>query len=126
VLARNEGGELRAPLSALNDLLRDYAGITSRKHALDLGVPTTFTEERTLRAPGASKIRFVPKSGEVKSRFGSLSLALNQSGQEVTSKVSLVITVDRVEPRDYAEYRRFIEQADELLRQRVAFAPESR
>jgi transglutaminase-like putative cysteine protease len=126
ILARNEGGELRAPASALNDLLRDYASVTSRKHPLDLGVPTTFREERLLRAPSAAQIRHVPRGGEVKSRFGSLTLAFSQQGQEVTSKTSLIIEVDRVEPRDYAEYRRFIEQADELLRQRVAFAPENR
>jgi cellulose synthase operon protein C len=126
VLARNEGGELRAPASALNDLLRDYASVTSRKHPLDLGVPTTFREERVLRAPSTTQVRHVPKGGEVKSRFGSLTLAFSQQGQEVTSKTSLIIEVDRVEPRDYAEYRRFIEQADELLRQRVAFAPENR
>jgi hypothetical protein len=126
VLARNEGGELRAPSSALNDLLRDYAGITSRKLPLDLGVPTTFREERVVRAPSAGKVQHVPQGGEVKSRFGSLTLAFSQQAQEVTSKASLIITVDRVEPRDYSDYRRFIEQADELLRQRVAFAPESR
>jgi hypothetical protein len=126
VLARNEGGELRAPATALNDLLRDYAGSTSRKHPLDLGVPTTFNEERTLRAPGATQIRHVPKGGEVKGRFGSLTIAFSQQGREVTSKSSLIIAVDRVEPRDYSEYRRFIEHADELLRQRVAFAPEGR
>jgi hypothetical protein len=69
-------------------------------------------------------VRHVPKGGEVKSRFGSLTLALEQRGTEISANVSLVIGVDRVEPKDYPEFRRFIEQADELLRQRIAFAPE--
>jgi tetratricopeptide (TPR) repeat protein len=125
VLARNEDGELRAPATALNDLLRDYASSTSRKYAVDLGVPTTYREERTIRAPQGSRVRHVPKGGEVKSRFGSLALALTQHGNEISANVSLIIDVDRVEPRDYPEFRRFIEQADELLRQRIAFAPEN-
>jgi hypothetical protein len=36
------------------------------------------------------------------------------------------LDVDRVEPSDYPAFRRFIEQADEVLRQRIAFARESR
>lgn len=124
VVARTEGGELRAPATALNDLLREYAKSTSRKYPLELGVPETFREERTLRAPSGFKIQHIPKSGSVKSRFGSLTLESKQHGNEVTSSVALVIEVDRVEPADYPEFRKFIAQADELMRQRVAFSQE--
>ena len=126
VLARSEGGELRAPAVAISDLLREYAASPQRKYPLELGTPSTFHEERTVRAPEGAKIRHVPAGGEVKSRFGSLSLKVSQQANEVLSTVTLVIAVDRVEPADYPEFRRFIEQADELLRQRIAFAPESR
>jgi tetratricopeptide (TPR) repeat protein len=126
VLARLEGGELRAPPTGLNDLLREYAGSVTRKYPVELGVPSTYHEERNLRPPPRSKLRHVPDGGEVKSRFGSLSVQLSRRDEEVLSKVSLTLNVDRVEPRDYPEFRRFIQQADELLRQRVAFVPEGR
>jgi hypothetical protein len=123
VLARQEDGELRAPATALGDLLREYASSTTRKYPVDLGVPNIYREERTLRPPPGAKVRHVPHGGEVKSRFGSLEMSLVQRDNEVASKVVLTLLVDRVEPREYPEFRRFIEQADELLRQRVAFAP---
>jgi Flp pilus assembly protein TadD len=126
VLARVEGGELRAAPTGLNDLLREYAGSATRKYPVELGVPSTYHEERNLRPPPRSKLRHVPDGGEVKSRFGSLSVQLSRRDDSVLSKVSLTLSVDRVEPHDYPEFRRFIQQADELLRQRVAFVPESR
>jgi hypothetical protein len=126
VLARSEGGELRAPAVALNDLLREYAASPQRKYPLELGTPSTFHEERTVRAPDGARVRHVPTGGEVKSRFGSLTLKLSQQQNEVVASTTLVIATDRIEPADYPEFRRFIEQADELLRQRIAFAPESR
>ena len=126
VLARSEGGELRTHAVALNDLLREYAASPQRKYPLELGTPSTYHEERTVRAPDGARIRHVPPGGEVRSRFGSLSLKLSQQQNEVVANSTLIIAVDRIEPADYPEFRRFVEQADELLRQRIAFAPESR
>ena len=71
-------------------------------------------------------MRSLPKGGKVESRFGKLAVHTEQRGSDVVSSSELVIAVDRVEPKEYPEFRRFIEQADELLRQRIAFAPEKR
>jgi hypothetical protein len=99
----------------------------SRTGPLDLKIKTAYREERSIRAPSGYALRGLPGGGHVKSRFGSLEVRHEKRGAgEVVSTSSFRLDVDRVEPADYAEFRRFIEQADEILRQRIAFARESR
>jgi cellulose synthase operon protein C len=125
LLARPEGNELRIATSTMSDLLRELAGSPSRKHVLDLGVPRAYQEERTVRAPAGYAVRSVPAGGEVKSRFGALSIKSEQRGKDVISRTSFTLLAKRVEPKDYGEFRRFVEQAEALLRQRVAFVKEA-
>lgn len=125
LLARPEGDELRIATSSLSDLLRELASSPTRRYVLDLGLPRAYREERTIRAPAGYAADGLPKGGEVKSRFGSLSIALEQRGPAVVAKTAFTLAVQRVEPKDYAEFRRFVEQAEGLLRQRIAFARET-
>jgi tetratricopeptide (TPR) repeat protein len=121
-VARVEGDELRIPVTSLRDLLREMAVAQSRKFPLDLSVKNAYREERTTRAPAGFVVGTVPSGGALKSRFGSLSVSSEQAGlAEVRSTSAFTLDVDRVEPADYAEFRRFIEQADDILRQRVTF-----
>jgi tetratricopeptide (TPR) repeat protein len=123
-IGRREGQELRAAPTSLRDLLRELAPAPSRTFALDLGAKTNYREDRTVRIPKGYKVALVPSGGKVESRFGKLSVQSSEKGGEVISHSELVVSVDRVEAKDYPEFRKFIEQADEMLRQRIAFAPE--
>ncbi|HEX5656293.1 MAG TPA: DUF3857 domain-containing protein, partial [Polyangiales bacterium] len=124
-LARPEGNELRLGSSSLNDLVRSLAGSPSRRYPLDLGVPRAYREERSIKGPKGFVVKKPPEGGEVKSRFGSLSVKTEQSGTGVISKTAFELAVKRVEPKDYDEFRKFVERADGLLRQRIAFSKES-
>jgi hypothetical protein len=126
-LARVEGDELRLPATSLRDLLREMAAGPTRKFPLDLKLKTAYREERSVHAPAGYVLRALPAGGEVKSRFGSLRVSHEKKGaSEVVCTSTFQLDVDRVEPADYPEFRRFIEKADEVLRQRIAFARESR
>ncbi len=120
-IARPEGNELRLGTSALNDLVRGLAGSPTRRYPLDLGVPRAYREERTIKGPTGFVVKKPPEGGEVKSRFGSLSVKTEQSGSGVLSKTAFELSVQRVEPADYDEFREFVERADGLLRQRIVF-----
>ncbi len=121
-VARLEGDELRINATSLRDLLRELAAAPSRKFPLDLSVKNAYREQRTVHPPSGFAARSVPAGGEVKSRFGSLRVKNERrpSG-EVVSTSMFQMDVDRVAAADYAEFRRFIEQADEILKQRIAF-----
>ena len=121
LLARPEGNELRLATSSLNDLLRELASGPSRSYPLELGTPRAYREERTVKPPPGYVIQGAPKGGEVTSRFGQLSVHNEQKGQTVVSKTSFTLSVHRIEPADYAEFRRFVERAETLVRERIAF-----
>ena len=82
--------------------------------------------QRTIKPPAGFKLSHLPESRAVKSRFGSLEITLEAQGKNVVAKTEYTLVVDRVEQPDYAGFRRFVEQADKLLRERNAFAPESK
>jgi transglutaminase-like putative cysteine protease len=125
-VGRREGQEVRASATSLRDLLRELAPLPARNYPLDLGAKTNYREERVVKVPRGYKIALLPPGGKVESRFGKLTVESESRGGEVVCKSELVVKVDRVEAKDYPEFRRFIEQADEVLRQRIAFAPEKR
>ncbi len=123
-LARQEGRELRIGATSVRELLREMAPIATRVYPLELGVLKTYREERTVHAPKGFKPGLVPAGGEVKSAFGSLVVKNELSGTKVICKTVLTFTVDTVDPAHYPAFRHFIEQADDILRQRIAFVPE--
>ncbi len=123
-LARGEGGELRIAGSAVVGLLQTMAPIAKRAYPLELGVKKTYSERRTITAPKGYKPGSLPAGGDVKTAFGSLSVAHRIEGNLVVVETRLVFAVDRVQPANYLAFRRFIEQADGILRQRIAFVPE--
>jgi len=123
-LARGEGRELRIAATAVRELLREMAPIATRVYTLELGSPKSYRETRTIHAPKGFRPGLVPSGGAVKTTFGSLSVKNEQKGNEVVSTTHLTFDVDRVDASQYAAFRRFIEQADEILRQRIAFVPE--
>ena len=104
------------------NLVRELAGSPTRTHDLDLDLPRVYREQRTVKPPAGYAVRSVPKGGKVESRFGSLTLTTEQRGGAAISDVAFVLAVKRVAKGDYAEFRRFVEQAESLLRPRTAFA----
>lgn len=126
-VGRAEGKELRIAATSLRDLLRDMAASPTRKLPLDLDVKNAYREERTLRAPQGFIVSDLPGGGEIQSPFGSLRLSYEKRGaSEVHASTAFELKADRVEVSEYPAFRRFIEQADEILRQRVTFVRESK
>jgi tetratricopeptide (TPR) repeat protein len=120
--ARVEGGELRAAPTSIGELLRQYAPLPTRKFPLEIDSPFELRESRTLHAPAGYVVARMPEPKALESRFGSFTMNVSQKSGEAHVETRLVLAVNRVSPADYAEFRRFIEQADEALRARVAFA----
>lgn len=125
LVARPQGDELRIPGSALSDLLRELASSPTRRYPLDLGTPRVYREERTVVPPPGHVVHALPKGGRVASRFGQMVVENKQRGQTVVSKTSFTLAVARIDAADYAEFRRFVEQAEMLVRQRITFAKEA-
>jgi transglutaminase-like putative cysteine protease len=123
-LARWDGDELRLEPTVLKDLVQSMARQPSRKHALDLESARAYDEERIVKLPAGFEVRDLPAGGEVSSRFGRLRLELSRGAGTVTARTELVLQSDRVSEAEYPEFRRFIQAADQLLKQRIGLRKE--
>lgn len=120
-MARRDGDELRLAPSVLNDLIRNLALSPSRRYPLELGVPRSYLERRSVQLPAGMRLAELPAGGEAVSEFGRLKLAFETDEREVVSSTLFEINGDRVTPEQYPAFRRWVEKADILLRQSMTF-----
>ena len=118
-LAHWDGDELRLPPSVLRDLVRSMARLPTRKHTLDLEGNRAYVEDRRIDLPDGMVAAELPTGGEAASPFGRLKLDIERDGDSVRARTEFSVTRDRVTPEDYPAFRRWVEQADQLLRQRI-------
>ncbi len=118
-LARQEGSRLWVPATALSDLTRNMARMPTRDYPLDLGATSTYVEHRTLRLPNGMRVDDLPSGGVASSEFGRLTLTFTANRNEVVIDSELVMARDRITAAQYPEFRRWVEQADVLLRQLI-------
>lgn len=118
-LARRDGAELRLPPTALDDLLRAMARTPTRVHPLDLQSHRSYVERRTVRLPAGTEVTRLPAGGEAASEFGKLELRFRAERGSITAHTEFSLDRDRVAPSEYDAFRRWIERADELLKQRI-------
>ena len=61
----------------------------------------------------------LPAGGEVSSPFGRLKLAFQKSGDTVTARTEFSVRATASSPSEYPAFRRWVEAADQLLKQRI-------
>ncbi len=118
-IGEREGAVVRIAPSTLADLTRTWAPLGSRRHPLVLGPPYHYRERRTLPLAGLRAVD-VPQGGVVESPFGRLAIRYTRGPDSVVVETDLRLLRERIAPREYAEFRRWVEAADALLHARVA------
>jgi len=118
-LAQRDGTALRMPPTVLQDLVRSMARSPERRYPLDLGGTASYQEQRTVRLPGGFRPGDMPSGGTVESPFGRLQLTVEASGRQVQTRTEFELRQDRVSPEDYPAFRRWVQEADQVLRQRI-------
>jgi transglutaminase-like putative cysteine protease len=117
--ARFDGATLQVAPSVLSDLVRNMARSPTRKQPLDLGASSTYVEERAFVAPKGMQFSSVPANAEANSEWGRLSLKYAAEGGELKVRTEFVLARARVAPSEYPAFRRWVDAADQLLRQRI-------
>jgi transglutaminase-like putative cysteine protease/Flp pilus assembly protein TadD len=118
-LGRWDGDELRLALCSIADLIQAFAPAAERHYPLDLRGTSSYIEARTVQIPSGMRATDVPSGGEVRSEFGRLRIRFRVVGRQLISETDFELTRDRVSPEQYPAFRRWVEAADQLLRQRV-------
>jgi hypothetical protein len=112
-------GMLVAP-SVLSDLVRNMARTPKRQQPLDLGSPNTYVEERAFTPPKGMGFSNVPQDAAAESEFGRLQLHYEPDGAKLKVRTEFVLKRARIAPSEYPAFRRWVDAADQLLRQRIA------
>jgi len=118
-LAHWDGDDLRLAPSVLSDLVRGMARTQSRTHLLDLDGASSYREQRTVEVPAGLHLGPLPSGGEAVSPFGRLSLRFDGGAGKVTATTEFSILRDRVPASEYPKFRKWVEEADQLLKQRI-------
>lgn len=126
-LARREADALVLSLSRDVSLTSTYAPLAKRTLPLVLPpdtAPSHDIREFVIQAPAGFAPASIPRAGEVKSApFGKAVVTTSRDAKgRLVVKRELLLDQHRVEPQDYAAFRKFLQDADALLRQSVRFA----
>ncbi len=122
-IAVRDGPSLRVAPTLLGGLTSRLASASTRRLPLELGARSSYVEDRRVRMPRGWTVGELPDGGVAESRFGRVSVEVTRDGRDVRARTEFAIEADRVAPADYAAFRRWVEAADRLLRQRILLSP---
>ena len=125
-LAQRDGQRLRADPSTMGELTRAFARTPTREYPMDLGGTSSYVEERTVRLPRGAQAAQVPEGGTAESPFGKLAMTVERSAGQVQMRTEFELRRDRLRPGEYAAFRRWVEEVDQILRQRLILETGSR
>jgi hypothetical protein len=122
-LAPRDAEGLRVDPSVIGELTRNLARATQRRLPLELGTTSSYVETRTVHLPAGARARTIPEGRVAESPFGLVRLTVESDARKVELRTELELRRDRVAPNEYAAFRRWLEEADQILRQRLVVEP---
>jgi cellulose synthase operon protein C len=121
--ARNEGDMLSMPVTSGFRLTPNFASLSQRKLPVELIAFTTLDDVYRIKLPAGAKVVSSPEDRAATSQFGSYSVKVEQQKGEVIVRSKLQVKASRIEPADYAAWKRFCEEADSALSPRLLVKP---
>jgi hypothetical protein len=117
--ARNDGETLSVPVGPKEHMVREFAALSSRKQDLRLYAQSTTQNDWTVKLPASMKVMSAPKSDDVESPFGKLSIKTETNGGTVHVTSTLTVTKMRIPAAEYGAFRAWCERVDKALGQRL-------
>ena len=123
LLAQRGNGELKIPLSILNDrLTQNYAPNAQRRFPLDFGVPKTKSVDLKIGVPEGYMLGNIPASLDMEDQNFGISIHLNKETDNIL-RVNYQLSFKKalVEPADYESLRNMMQAHDQVLDQNIQF-----
>lgn len=121
--ARQEGERLSVPVTLGVRLTPEYASLSSRKQDVVILGFSGRRERVVVDVPAGLRVESLPPSAQAKSRFGEYSVSAKVEGNTVVVESFVSLSVTRVAPSDYPEFRKFCLEADQAQNHRLVLAP---
>lgn len=118
-LARRSEGELSFVAAPSTGMVERYASLSTRRHPVRIPFAHTLEDTWTIKLPATAQLKHVPESKRVASPFGRLDITIEQQPGKLVARSRLHIDKTRIAPSEYAEFRRFCEDVDRALGERV-------
>jgi hypothetical protein len=116
---RVDGGNLSLPVTTRTRLLDDFAALSQRKLAVDIGAFGSVEDHVTITLPAGYHVKTVPMEIEADTRFGAFSVKVEQGPRSVTVHSRIAVKVSKVTPAEYAAWRSFCQAVDTAMNARL-------
>ena len=120
--ARSTGSSLSMNVSVGQRLTARYAAMSAREQDVAISGFSTHKETTVIRLPRGAEAQSLPPAANQTSRFGSYSVAVEETGSTVTVRSHLSLAVTRVTPQDYPAFRKFCVAADQAFSHRLVIS----
>ena len=125
-LWRDEGGSISLSVTPRDRLVPQYASLPRRQLEVDLGALPAVEEQYEIALPPGYEVRSLPPSVKGTSPFGSYSLEARQDAGKVIIESRLALSLSRVRPEQYVEFRKFCQAADAAFEPRLVLGVRGR
>ncbi len=120
-LAKRDGDSMSVSVGPRERMVREYATLSQRKSDIRIFALATDETDTTVRLPANAKITSLPRASKAESPYGSYKVEVDTTGTTVRVKTTVVIGKSRIAAAEYPAFRRWCEQVDSALGQRVLY-----
>ncbi len=117
--ARREGEQLSLEVTTGVRLTPAFASLSRRKQDVRLLAFSTRDDTFHIKLPPGSKVVSAPPEVNQQSPFGAYSVEVEQKPGELIVKSRLEVKATRIEPNQYAAWKKFCAAADQALSHRL-------
>ncbi len=120
---RRQGTGFSIPVTTGSRLTPDYASLTRRTQDVRILGFSTRDETFVIDLSPGMKVLSAPAEVNLDTRFGTLTMDVEQGQNQVVVKSRLSLKVDRVMPADYEAWKMFASAVDQALSRRLVVEP---
>ena len=121
--ARREGDELSMDVTSSLRLTPKFASLSSRRQEVVTEGFSTTEDNMTVELPPGSEIISAPATVREDGPFGSFSVEVTRGKDRVSVKSRIVVSANRIAPKDYPAWKRFCEASDRAMAPRLVVRP---
>lgn len=121
--ARREGKQLSMPVTNSIRLTSSYASLSQRKHDVWIHSFAELRDNFVVELPAGARMVDAPEPQKIDAKYGSYSLSVETKPERVTVRGKLALKVTRVTPAEYPAFKRFCEDVDRAMSQRLVIEP---
>ncbi len=121
--ARKDGEALSLAATPTTRLTPTYASLSQRTQDLRVLSFSSIDDTFVIKLPPGHKVRSAPVAAESKTPFGSYKIEVHESPGQISVRSRVELEAPRVTPKQYPAWKKFCEDVDRALGNRLVVGP---